>query len=479
MKLVIGLLALAGVLCEWIDLGLPALRLFSFWVLLIVAIYYLTVALKAIIHKSSYSTESFSIVLEGALLIAGILMLTGFLLVRVTNNFACSLGSDITIRITEEGYSAGYCTQWAGPGSPYVAEEGGASLSFVWPVIIYLLIPIMIIADWILFTKKGRWRSVDPLYWLALPVIYVALIFLTAGSVRDWAYPYLFLDYSRVGVRETALWICFSGAMIFFVGYVLLIIDYTASGKLGQHIVLPHVRTVVIEEEGESDERNDILADESQGEKKVLTPEKKSKKRVSPAKNNNAAEKNKSPKTKNTKAAAAKTSDDDSKSQVDTGEKAKKGPTKSKTSSQQSTKAKSETATPKNVKKADDGVEKSMKAPSKSAAKSKASKSDAPKPKDEFAIPKVIKRQSGDKTAQTPKITRSPKIEKFVTFKMPEQSADQTAKVSKADDSKQNQDQNQEKNLSKKTENEKDNRAKNKDDATKTTKEASTGSETS
>lgn len=41
------------------------------------------------------------------------------------------------------------------------------------------------------------------------------------------------------------------------------------------------------------------------------------------------------------------------------------------------------------------------------------------KSKDEFAIPKVIKRGENAQNESTPKITRSPKIEKFATMNVP------------------------------------------------------------
>lgn len=447
LKLIIGLLALAGMLYEWADLGLIALRLFSFWVLLIAAIYYLTVAAKILVHKQHDETkDSFSMVFEGALLIAGILMCVGFLMIRTTNNFACMPNSELTVQIVDDSARA-YCVQWAGPGSPYVTDDSVNSLSFIWPLLIYLLLPVLMFADWVLFTKKGRWRFVDPLYWLAIPIIYVALIFLTAQSAREWTYPYLFLDYNTVGVRETALWICFAGAMIFFVGYVLLVIDYAASGKLGNHIVLPHIRTVVVEEDLDpnSDQPMAQTASTSQkAEVPVSTAKKKSSKQKpkdAPLTEKKAASSPKISKTESSSAAAAKkpaTKASAKSSSANT--QTAKANSRSKESGVKSDKIESASAKEAKTSGKDSHATKNVK-PAKTAEKSKNEKGPKPKaqttpardntakPKDEFTIPKVIKRGENTQNEPTPKITRSPKIEKFATLNVPADAQNSQTKI--------------------------------------------------
>lgn len=437
LKLIIGLLALAGMLYEWADLDLIASRLFSFWVLLIAAIYYLTAAAKILVHKQHDETkDSFSIVFEGALLIAGILMCVGFLMIRITNNFACMPNSELTVQVVEDSARA-YCVQWAGPGSPYVTGDSVNSLNFIWPLLIYLLLPILMFADWVLFTKKGRWRFVDPLYWLSIPIIYVALIFLTAQSAREWTYPYLFLDYNTVGVRETALWICFAGAMIFFVGYVLLVIDYTASGKLSDRIVLPHVRTVVVEEDLSPNPNQPIPQTASALEKSkvpVATTKKKSSKQKpkdASSTEKKTASSSKTPKAESGSAATAKkpatkTSTKSSSANTQTAkanDRNKESGVKSDNSESASAKeaktSSKDMHTAKIVKPAKSGEKSKGEKEPKAKAQTTQTPGNTAKSKDEFAIPKVIKRGENAQNESTPKITRSPKIEKFATMNVP------------------------------------------------------------
>ena len=73
-----------------------------------------------------------------------------------------------------------------------------------------LVLPLLIIFDWALFSAKGHWRLIDPWYWLCLPLVYLAINYLIIGatvSTEPLVYPYGFLDYLALGVIPTLIWI--------------------------------------------------------------------------------------------------------------------------------------------------------------------------------------------------------------------------------------------------------------------------------
>ena len=91
-----------------------------------------------------------------------------------------------------------------------------------------LVLPLLILFDWILFSKKSTWRFVDPWYWLCLPLVYLALnYFLIGTTVSDQplVYPYGFMDYLTMGVIPTLIWTAgvFGGALL--LGYFLTAAD--------------------------------------------------------------------------------------------------------------------------------------------------------------------------------------------------------------------------------------------------------------
>ena len=91
-----------------------------------------------------------------------------------------------------------------------------------------LVLPLLILFDWVLFSKKSTWRFVDPWYWLCLPLVYLALnYFLIGTTVSDQplVYPYGFMDYLTMGVIPTLIWTAgvFGGALL--LGYFLTTAD--------------------------------------------------------------------------------------------------------------------------------------------------------------------------------------------------------------------------------------------------------------
>ena len=63
-----------------------------------------------------------------------------------------------------------------------------------------------------------------------------------------WKYPYFFLNYQANGVDNLILWTLLISVVVLAIGYILVLLDYTISGQLNQHIVMPKIKTIVIEE---------------------------------------------------------------------------------------------------------------------------------------------------------------------------------------------------------------------------------------
>lgn len=105
-----------------------------------------------------------------------------------------------------------------------------------------LVLPILIIFDWVLFSAKGHWRWIDPWYWLYLPLIYLAINYLLIGVIIGTdpvTYPYGFLDYLTLGVIPTLIWI--SGILMGCLGLGFLFVgcDLALQPKEPEHSSQP------------------------------------------------------------------------------------------------------------------------------------------------------------------------------------------------------------------------------------------------
>lgn len=215
-SLLIGVLALA---CEWYLLGRygwSSLRLFPTWILFLTSVYFLSCALIILVSKHDPGRKPCAM-LDG-------MILMGLLLCSSAAIFSAL--SEIYMPRLEE---------W-----------------FVWTIC--LALPVLILLDWALFMKKGRWRAIDPFYWLALPICYVATMIFTAElmpNTETWRYPLDLFDYSEFGVWNLLEWLLLVIILELAVGYVLFFIDFTLSGKLAKKIVLPHLQTVLVDEHGQ------------------------------------------------------------------------------------------------------------------------------------------------------------------------------------------------------------------------------------
>lgn len=214
-KMFIGVLAVVGFWLSVGEFGSSAWRLFSTYVTLVAAVYFLLSAITIALSKKRGAGQIPCPMLEGMLIVC-------FSLLCVVTT-VCHL------------------SEVAFPGA------GGWHAS-----LIYFVLPFLVLSDWALFTKKGQWHIGYPFYWLAPALSYAALIILTASSFSagdPLQYPVSFLNFYDNGLVEMVEWVILIAMLMLVCGYVLLLIDYAASGEISKHIVLPHVKTIVLEDE--------------------------------------------------------------------------------------------------------------------------------------------------------------------------------------------------------------------------------------
>lgn len=101
---------------------------------------------------------------------------------------------------------------WAPQGLAWLAND-----------LLHYVMPIAVVADWLLFTPKGRLRWIDPVKWLAFPLIYVVWT-LVHGYASGW-WPYWFMNVPALGLAKAGFWAGVMLALFLVVGLVLAGLD--------------------------------------------------------------------------------------------------------------------------------------------------------------------------------------------------------------------------------------------------------------
>lgn len=214
-KLLVGTVAGTALSAQLNFFGTNAWRLLETWVLLVATGYFLIAAFAEWFRrKQAMPHSSFCSLLQGMIIVVGAGL--GILRIVYANNSLEWLGMD--------GF---------------------------WGYVQLLAIPLLTLGDWLFFTKKGGWNFSYPWYWLGVVVSYCCSILLTAGLLPGqgaWKYPYFFLDYPATGLDSLVLWMLLVSAVILIIGYVVTILDFALSGQLNQYIVMPKIKTIVVED---------------------------------------------------------------------------------------------------------------------------------------------------------------------------------------------------------------------------------------
>ncbi|MDR1034281.1 MAG: Pr6Pr family membrane protein [Bifidobacteriaceae bacterium] len=99
-------------------------------------------------------------------------------------------------------------------------------------VLVHYVVPLMTIADWLLFDKKGNFKKLDPIKWLLIPLTYLVFALIRAQFIpigTQSRYPYFFIDLDQLGVAQVALNVVSIAVGLVILGYVIYFIDYLMS----------------------------------------------------------------------------------------------------------------------------------------------------------------------------------------------------------------------------------------------------------
>jgi hypothetical protein len=107
----------------------------------------------------------------------------------------------------------------------FLLKEVDVGLQLPWvDVTLHEIVPVVVVADWLLDPPSTRITSRDSLLWLSFPVVWLAYT-LIRGPIAGW-YPYPFLDPANGGYASVAVIV----APIFVAGAVLCV-AYAAIGN--------------------------------------------------------------------------------------------------------------------------------------------------------------------------------------------------------------------------------------------------------
>ena len=90
------------------------------------------------------------------------------------------------------------------------------------------VLPVLYVADWVVFYRRGQVRAIYPLIGALVPIAYVTFIFVRAAAldfVGDELYPYFFLDLGKLGVGGVAAWVAILTVAFMVVGYAIYGLD--------------------------------------------------------------------------------------------------------------------------------------------------------------------------------------------------------------------------------------------------------------
>jgi hypothetical protein len=99
--------------------------------------------------------------------------------------------------------------------------------------LVHVIVPLMTLADFLVFEKKGSFRAWHPLGWTAFPIYYVGYtaIYKAFGGVYTFTegaasrFPYFFLDYETYGLGTVGLWVLLIAIGFIGFSYALVALD--------------------------------------------------------------------------------------------------------------------------------------------------------------------------------------------------------------------------------------------------------------
>ena len=110
-------------------------------------------------------------------------------------------------------------------------------------ILAHVLLPIMYIADWFLFYRRGESKWYYPLASIGFPLAYVIFLLIQAvilkfdtsilipGSTTPLIYPYFFVNLETQGLPKVLMWIAILAVVFAAVGYAFYGIDRLMKSK--------------------------------------------------------------------------------------------------------------------------------------------------------------------------------------------------------------------------------------------------------
>lgn len=114
---------------------------------------------------------------------------------------------------------------------PFMTDmDGVMKLNSIGNYIVHLILPIMVILDYILFDKKGLVTKKEPFIWIILPFLYWIFICIRAFMGKTFVYtgskyPYFFLDIDTFGLPQIILNVILAIILILILGFIFVFID--------------------------------------------------------------------------------------------------------------------------------------------------------------------------------------------------------------------------------------------------------------
>ncbi len=114
---------------------------------------------------------------------------------------------------------------------PFMTDmDGVMKLNSIGNSIVHIILPIMVIFDYILFDEKGKFNKKYPFMWVILPFIYWIFIIIRAYIGNPFTYtasryPYYFIDIDAFGIIQVSFNVLIMIIGIIILGYIYVWID--------------------------------------------------------------------------------------------------------------------------------------------------------------------------------------------------------------------------------------------------------------
>ena len=98
-------------------------------------------------------------------------------------------------------------------------------------ILFHVVLPIMYVADWVMFYEHRKTKWYYPLLSISFPIVYLLFVYARAAvlgfdSENYFLYPYFFLDLDKQGIGGVAMWFGILFVAFVVVGYILFGIDW-------------------------------------------------------------------------------------------------------------------------------------------------------------------------------------------------------------------------------------------------------------